>query len=218
VVATSPSREKRETKRSDEEPWVAYVHISRGTRNAPRYAKNEEVSMKRAAFHIPLLAAVAVASSVTAGCARKHPAQAPTETTSARVPSADFVPKAEAEQLRRERDALREEKARNEQQAARLRAEMQATMEREALTTRGWTAIENAETELKSLRQQAVHAPATRKHELDKKVADISANVTVVRRDLRLVPSASAASWSVVKTKATSAVDALERAVRTAPR
>jgi hypothetical protein len=177
--------------------------------------RNEEDSMKRAAFSIPLLAAIAVASSLTVGCARRHPAQAPTETTSARV--ATFVPQAEAEQLRRERDALREEKARSDQQAVRLRAEMQTTMEREELTTRGWTAIENAETELKSLRQQAATAPPARRQELDRKMASISANVTVVRHDLRLVPSASTGSWTAFKTKATSAVDALERAVRTSP-
>jgi predicted RNase H-like nuclease (RuvC/YqgF family) len=188
-----------------------------GTTDAASQLHNVvEVSMRRILVNVLPVAAIALASALVAGCGHKRQAQAPTEVTGARVPTANVIPKAEADQLQRERDELRTEVSKYDREVKRLQAEMQTTEEHEELTTRGWIAVDGAEAELRLLKDGVAQAPAKQRRKLEKSIAEISENVTTLKRDLRQIPSERGARWPGHRTKVEGAMDDLRRSLESA--
>jgi hypothetical protein len=128
--------------------------------------------------------------------------------------SADAVPVDDAMAVQRERDQARKEALQYQEEVARLQAEVQSSKDRDALAQRAWAAVYDADSELKSLQDDAKQAATTRqKQSLDAAIADLREKRGLVERDARKIPSQQGAAWLRFQGPMTRSIDDLQRAI-----
>lgn len=159
--------------------------------------------------------------ALAAACGRE-PVVPATETTSAPMTTTSEAEQSKIEiaRLERERNEARQRVAdelqRNEEQAKKLAAEVEAKRDRADLAQLASSKVEAAEAELKALEKKAARAPAKTRLKMEKSMGEIRDKLANAQAQARQIGMDHGAAWSSFKTGVETAISDLDRAVRSA--
>jgi hypothetical protein len=147
--------------------------------------------------------------------ANTAPAHAPTETTSASIPTT--VSKTALARAENERDEalnqLQQAIAWNAEERSRLLAEIRARSDRDDLIYAAWVSIDFTEIEILSARDRAANMPWKHRRRLEKAITKAKALEAFVEFGARNLPSVHDSTWPESRRLLESAIDELHSAV-----